>query len=557
MTDASGVTRRGVLRGMAGGAALAAGTSVQAAAAPATSAPYTRTDTRIASFDGTELAASVYTPDGTGPFPAVVGTHGWGGDRSSAVVTRLADLYAANGFLLVTYDSRGFGESDGEVGVDGPNEVGDALTIMDQLALGEVGGVAVDVRTDGNGPVVGMDGLSYAGGIQLNTMAVSSDAAAVELLPEEASFETLDFSKGSPLNAAVPRWAWHDLVFSLVPRGVVKSGWDSLLFGVGVTGARGITSGDGKPDVPRDVRYGLHPAVPQTFATGVLRNDISESDQAFYDARSPVTKTDRLDTPSLLISGWNDTLFVANEALWNLRALRANNIPAKLLLFQGGHTFGETPDAETQRYIDGRALSFLEGHLTPNVEEDLPRVEYYETQTDEWTTVPDVPVPNAESRELSLHAAASSDTTVVANSVAPTSKSQLFVGGEDYAEGASAASFDFPVEESYELLGAPTARLVVEPLGEDAILFLKVYHVTDDGETLVHNQVTPVEVSGVGRVRTLDVEMTAIQRRLDPGDAVRVTVASTDAAFSGSRKAAGVRIHHADESESAVVFPSR
>ena len=60
---------------------------------------------------------------------------------------------------------------------------------------------------DSNGPVCGMDGLSYAGGIQLNTMAVSTPEAAERLLPDGASFETISFSEGSPLDAAVPRWA--------------------------------------------------------------------------------------------------------------------------------------------------------------------------------------------------------------------------------------------------------------------------------------------------------------------------------------------------------------
>ena len=100
--------------------------------------------------------------------------------------------------MFCAYDSRGFGESGGEVGVDGPNEVADALTLLDQLALGEVGGVSVNVTTDADGPVCAMDGLSYAGGIQLNTMAVSTADAADRLLPSEASFETISFAEGSP-----------------------------------------------------------------------------------------------------------------------------------------------------------------------------------------------------------------------------------------------------------------------------------------------------------------------------------------------------------------------
>lgn len=547
-------TRRAVLRGLGGLAALST-VSVQAAAAEGDE--YTTTEFTAASFDGTELAGTLYVPEGTDPHPVVLGTHGWGGDHTSAAIQRRADTYAANGYVYCAYDSRGFGESGGEVGVDGPNEVADALTLLDQLAKGEVGGVPLSIETDDNGPVCAMDGLSYAGGIQLNTMAVSTPEAARELLPDGASFATIDFSQGSPLDAAVPRWAWHDLVFSLAPRGIVKNGWDSLLVAVGVAGARGLTSGDGQPSMA-DVTNGVTPAVPEAFLRATATNEFSESDREFYRARSPASKTELLDTPSLFISGWNDTLFVPNEALWNRSAVADNGVESKLLLFQGGHTFGETASDEVNAHLDSRALEFVDAHLKRGQgRSSLPAVEYYRTQTDEFVTRPDIPAPGAGELELPLSEGGQGDVTVVANSVAPTSASQVFVQGKgDYAEGATSLSYDFDVDEETELLGVPELDLVVEPLGDEARLFVKVEHVEDGTATLVHNQVTPVAVQGVAETQRVEVEMTAIQRNLSAGDTLRLTVASTDAGFSGSRSAAGARLYHASETESLVRFPT-
>ncbi|WP_435333023.1 CocE/NonD family hydrolase [Haloarchaeobius sp. TZWWS8] len=527
--------------------------SVTDASTAAADASYTRTDFTTASWDGTDLVGSLYVPDSDGPHPVVLGTHGWGGDHGSPAVARRADVFARNGYVFCAYDSRGFGESGGEVGVDGPNEVADALTLLDQLAKGDVGGVSVDVERSTNGPVCAMDGLSYAGGIQLNTMAVSTPDAADALLPDSATFDTIDFTEGSPLDAAVPRWAWHDLRFSLAPRDVVKAGWDSLLLATGIAGARGLTSGDGQPSI-YDLEYGVTEDVPEAFVKSTAQNEFDSETAAFYASRSPVSKTDLLETPTLLVSSWTDTLFTPNEAIWNYHAIRDNGAEAKLLLFRGGHTFEETADAEMNARLDSRALEFIDAHLRRDEESGFPQVEYYETQTGTWSTTNDIDPRNSKEWTVAFSDAKLDEETVVYNSIAPSSTSQLTSEEEDLLDGVTAVHFDYPVTEARELLGAPTLELDLEPLGTDPRLFVKVYHRTADGETLVHDQVTPVHQTGDGR-RTVEVEMTALQRRLAVGDTLRVTVAATDAGFYSSRKAAGARIYHGSDADSRVTFP--
>lgn len=546
-------TRRSVLSGLVGAGLVTTGVSVTSTEPVAADAPYSRTDFTTASWDGTELVGSTYVPDGDGPHPVVLGTHGYGNDHTTAAIQRRADVYASNGYVFCAYDSRGFGESGGEVGVDGPNEVADALALLDQLALGEVGDVSVNVATDANGPVCAMDGLSYAGGIQLNTMAVSTPETAERLLPADVSFETISFAEGSPLDAAVPRWAWHDLRFSLAPRGVVKAGWDSLLLATGATGSRGLTSGDGKPSI-YDLKYGVTEEVPEAFVTATAQNDFDGDSEAFYASRSPVSKTETLDTPSLFVSSWTDTLFVPNEAVWNYRAVRDNGAESKLVLFRGAHTFEETADEEMNARLDSRALQFIDAHLRRNEESELPPVEYYETQTDSWSTTDDIDPHGSKEWSVAFADARLDDSTVVYNSVAPSSTSQLTSEEEDLLDGVTAVHFEFPITEQRELLGAPSLRLDLEPLGTDPRLFVKVYHVDETGETLVHDQVTPVHPTGDGR-RTDEVEMTALQRSLDVGESLRITVAATDAGFYSSRKAAGARLYHGDDADSAVTFP--
>lgn len=325
------------------------------------------------------------------------------------------------------------------------------------------------------------------------------------------------------------------------------------MLATGATGSRGLTSGDGKPSI-YDLGYGVTEEVPEAFVSSSAKNEFDDDSEAFYASRSPVSKTATLDTPSLFISSWTDTLFVPNEAVWNYHAVRANDVESKLILFEGAHTFEETADAEMNARLDSRALEFVDAHLRRNEGSRLAPVEYYETQGGSWSTTSDLDPRNSKAWSVAFADGRVEDSTVVYNSVAPSSTSQLTSEEEDLLEGVTAVDFEYPVTETHELLGSPTLRLDLEPLGTDPRLFVKVYHVDETGETLVHDQVTPIHETGDGR-RTAEVEMTTPQRRLTIGDTLRVTVAATDAGFYSSRKAAGVRIYHGDDDESEAVFP--
>jgi len=526
-SDTTGIDRRGFVRGLLTAAALAGGgTSVTAATSAASEDGYTTTDRTITSWDGTRIRAREFEPDGEGPFPAVLMTHGWGGDRTSSRITRVADRYASNGYVVLAYDSRGFGESDGEVGVDGPKEVRDARHLITWLANREY------VRSDGDDPAVAMDGVSYAGGIQLNTAA-----------------------EDDRLDAIVPRWAWHDLAYALAPDGVVKAGWDSLLYGTGATGARGLSSGDGRPS-GEDARNGLPPALHEAYLTATATNELPDDFRTYLKLRSPTLDAGQVDAPALLIQGWNDTLFLPNEAIWNADALGGES---RLLFIMGGHTLGTTPDADTQDRIDEWAFDWIRKHVEGADVGAFPPVRYVEPQsTDDgdWTWARTDALPTAEGGvTLSAGDVASGSSTPVANSVAPTSNSQLLVQENDDHAPATAVDFDFPVYEETEVLGAPELTLTVRPVGTETRLFTKIYHVTDDGAELVGNQAAPVLVEGPDR-QQVTVESAAFHRRFEPGDALRLTVATTDAAFYESRESAGARIFHADDAPTELAVPT-
>jgi dienelactone hydrolase len=88
--------------------------------------------------DGTRLAGDVFLPKGLAAgqkLPAIVLCHGWGGMKSH-LNQRIAPQFAAAGYAVLTFDYRGWGESDGRLVVRGEMPKPDAdgnVTVKAQL----------------------------------------------------------------------------------------------------------------------------------------------------------------------------------------------------------------------------------------------------------------------------------------------------------------------------------------------------------------------------------------------------------------------------------------
>ncbi|MFC7228966.1 CocE/NonD family hydrolase [Salinirubellus salinus] len=540
--DRGRLDRRGFLRATASAGAAAVFYAGGAGAAP----EVTETDVRVASFDGAEIAATVFRPPGDGEHPVVLSTHGWGGDRGS--VEGYARLAAANGYVALTWDQRGFGESDGEVGLSGPKEVQDVRTLIDFLAGDHPDAdpqFTGRVDASGGGPSVGMIGASYGGGIQLNAAAVDDR-----------------------IRALVPIVPWHDLTFSLAPNGVPKLGWTSLLYGSGVASARGGTSGDGQPTA-EDLQRGVSPRLHEIYATTMARNELPPQGRSFLTVRSPAVKLDTVDAPALVVQGWPDTLFVPNEGQRIVEGLRGEGTEAKLVFFDGGHTAtGDTAPADQVAYLEGKAVEWFDEHLKGEGESSLAPVTYYETQTadalraegesgaslaaraftaaDEFPPADATPETFAFDEATVSQAATATGSTTLVNSVAPTSASQISPQNGDFAAGVTSVDFDFTFEAATEVVGTPSLSLTVTPLGARSFVFAKLYHVTDAGATLLDNQATPLAVEGTpGTAQRVDLDLVSVQRFFDAGDSLRVTLATTDVGFTSARGAGGVQVDHA------------
>lgn len=298
-------------------ALVAAGVGVPFA--PTASAAPRVVETAIPSFDGTSISLRLTVPEGPGPYPVVLKGHGWGLNKDIAE----DDLHArlvTEGYAMLTWDARGFGVSGGEANVDKPDIEGkDVSALLDWVAGQE--GIALDAAGD---PRAGMAGESYGGGIQLAT----------------AAFDRR-------LDALAPEITWSSLPRSLFPNGVIKQGWVAALTGLGAaTGTiQGFTPSPGF--TPQS--GGLARPIYQAFVNGLATNTVTEADLAFFQASSyPVYSQggNTVRAPTLLMQGWNDTLFPMDEAFDNYRALQAAGTPVKLVGYCGSLSSsggGESP----------------------------------------------------------------------------------------------------------------------------------------------------------------------------------------------------------------------
>src|SRR5688572_24052220 len=300
--------------------------------------------------EAVELDTTLYLPASAedAPAPAVVLAHGFGGSKQSMDAD--AQDLAGRGYVVLAYSARGFGRSTGQIGLNDPRyEIADLSSLIDLLAERD------EVLQDDDGdPRVGVAGGSYGGALAL-----------------------LGAGYDDRLDAIAPQITWNSLTAALFPSqtgsvdgagtvaatpqdadaGVYKRLWAGLFFGVGSVPTGGLLdsftggSGSGGPEDAQPDLSSLAPAlVEQSLLCGRFRSDICAAYQtaaatgtltpeiaAVLDRSSPATVLDRIEAPTLLIQGTQDSLFGLGQADANARGIAANGTPVKAVWFAGGH----------------------------------------------------------------------------------------------------------------------------------------------------------------------------------------------------------------------------
>ena len=273
------------------------------------------------------LDAEIIIPD-TGPAPGILWNHGFGGNKGNDRGIR--ESMARTGYVILSYSSRGFGDTPGQVDLMGAKERQDLLDAVDWLidpANPFAGGIVIPDK-------IGQAGASY-GGFHAWALARSGHPAVKTV----ASIAT----------------ATH-LYEALVPYHVPTLIWPVGFYATGF--------------VPEEDNYSdtFHQIVLE-MVSGVNMQHVYDE----FDGRAVKYKWDDVDIPVFIVQGINDSLFPANQAMEAYNELTARGVEARLYLGGIGHppATGDGPEIE---HLYASLLQWFDRHLKGAPPEETPLI---------------------------------------------------------------------------------------------------------------------------------------------------------------------------------------
>ncbi|MFH9062505.1 CocE/NonD family hydrolase [Streptomyces coeruleorubidus] len=493
---------------LAAGAAVVvlAGAGTWTAVASDEVPPVDRADRVLDTGNGVRIDTSYFTSGGDGRRPAVLLGHGFGGSKND--VRQQAEDLARDGYAVLTWSARGFGKSNGKIGLNDPEgEVADVSKLIDWLAKQP----QVELDKPGD-PRVGMAGASYGGAIALLT----------------AGHDTR-------VDAIAPAITYWNLADALFPNGVFKKLWAGIF----------VNSGGGCER--------FEPALCRMYERVAESGNPDAEAREMLDERSPSAVGKDIKVPTLLMQGQSDSLFPLGQADRAAKAIRANGAPVDVDWIAGGHDGG---DMETSR-VQGRVQSWFDRYLKDDKGADTGPA-FRVTRTlglgsgdgePRLAGVTSDRYPGLESKQRSIALAGREQNFDNPPGASPpgvsalpglggagglSQLSSLGVGVSLDFPGQFAAFESAPFRDDVQITGSPTATVHVKSTSDDAVLFAKVYDV-GPGRTqpvLPSQLVTPIRVEGAKAGKDVTITLPAIDHEVDDGHRLRLVLASTDLGYA-------------------------
>jgi ABC-2 type transport system ATP-binding protein len=471
----------------------------------------------VEAADGTRIRMTVYQPalKPRQTAPLLIHAHGFALHRMKRPLSLYGQMLLAgkvakeawkDGYWVISFDQRGFGNSEGSVGLIRPEKEGkDVARIIDWAVR------YLPLTYRGNDPVVGMIGESYGGGVQL---------AATLVDPR--------------IDALVPLTTWSNLDKALYPNDVPKTDWLTLL------GAAGYAVSPLSMDA--NVATGT---LSEVFGKGDpwLRNLLRANSLAEHCGGGKGPQAD-----ALLVQGMRDVLFPFNQALAARDCFKAAGRDVRVVAIEHGHMMPGSQwyvgfpvwNAQSEVTCDGKPLKtarvihdWLDGKLR-NDAAALARVPTFCFTGDavvdakqangevalQWQALPKVHVGSGLAGRMEYM-------------TQPFDRlGNLFLPAhlpEDWQETESgwlrpARVPLFTPKAPTWIAGAPQVELSCSNTDrEKAVVFLRmaVWRPGVGSYRVLNDQVTPVRCPAQG---TLAVELAAVRAQLEAGDVLGLLV---------------------------------
>jgi hypothetical protein len=473
-------------------------------------------DTRVPSWDGVPLDVDLTFPPAVqrGPHPLIVQLHGWGGDKEQVPVD--VDDLARQGYAVLAYSARGFGDSCGsEASRAAPGCARGWIHLSDARFEARdtqhLAGLLVDAGLVE--PEIGVTGVSYGGG-QALILATLKD----RVMRPDGRLAAWRSPEGTRMRiaAAAPRIGWSDLAYSLqpngstldfrshnpnrLPGGIAKESYLSGLFALGqLTGYYAPPGADPAADLTR--QYELIQAGEPYDSNPELRELLRQTKRfhSAYYLENGLPRSEReKPAPLLIYNAWPDDLFPADEAIRYAKRVQARHPGARIsMLFADGfgHGRAEIP-GDTPPDLERSASALFARHLLGDRSvPTLPGVETFTQncvgeprgpfRTRNWRKQHPGEVRFSSGADRTFTSAGGSEVTAAAlNPVAGGGSCRTLDAGDD----PGAATYVLPAvgDDGYTLMGSPTVIARFEATGEFPQIASRLWDVAPDGtQTLV------------------------------------------------------------------------
>lgn len=438
---------------------------------------------------GTPLKALVVTPTGrgSGPFPLIVLPSSWGVNNIE-YVGAAAKLAYESGYSVISYTSRGFHDSAGEIDVAGPDTVADVSRVIDW-------GLA---RAAGDPARIGVGGISYGAGQSLLAAAADPRIKAVTALS-----------------------TWTDLGRSLYPNETVSAQAVELLLAAGhLTGRPG----------------------PELRAAEAAYREHRFADVLpISPPRSPATHVTSIKAAVMIGNAWNDGLFPPSQITDFFGALSA---PKRLMLSPGDHATAELFGAAGLPNEIWTSVGRWFDHHLKGVDNGIDRenpVQVKPNNGGAWRSYPSWAAATARTDTVALAAdrigagwptIAESGTVIVSGALQGFLDIPVGVSTPLIDRGA-AAVWRGPVQwTSTTVSGTPRAHLTVTPSAAKTTLYAYLYEVNvfGLGALITHK---PVTLTGTG-TRAVDLDLEPAVWNVSAGNRLVLVVDTLDARYGSS-----------------------
>jgi predicted acyl esterase len=488
--------------------------------------PTVNSSHRVPSFDGVPLDADVTLPaTGTGPFPAIVMLHGWGGSKADFESTSPAghynnNYYAKHGYAVLNYTARGFGNSCGggpsgdHSGPCGQGYIRLADTRYEardtQYLLGLLADEGIVKPRD-----IGVTGISYGGG-QSTELAFLHD----KIRKPNGKLVPWRSPKGKPMaiRAAYPRWPWTDLIDALLPNGrfldTQVAPFEQSLHPVGVP-IQSYISGLYALGQASGYYCGGAPASSPCMNpdANITQNyAYVQAGQPLSPAAKAALKETYLDhdgyavrflpghsrpAPLLIQNGWTDDLFPPEHALrvYNyVRSAYGKSFPVSLQFGDLGHSRGSNKTA-TNLFFSNQGARFFAANLKGGpAHPPAPGSVTAFTQTCPKTKPDGGPFtaaswPAIQRGHLTFGSAATQTFTSAGGSASVAKAFDPITGTSDACTTISQTSesntavYDHPLASAVTMLGLPTIHATVNASGKFGQIDARLWDINSNAGT--------------------------------------------------------------------------